>query len=88
MFFENGLNSTCIFLFFLNYLRLILCYFQPQLNIIYLYILMQIFNLKEKSDLNPSSIVTIGNFDGVHLGHRALIDNVVGDANSKNFRSA
>ena len=49
---------------------------------------MQIFNIKEKSDLNPSSIVTIGNFDGVHLGHRALIDNVVGDANSKNFRSA
>ena len=49
---------------------------------------MQIFNLKEKSDLNPRSIVTIGNFDGIHLGHRALIDNVVADANSKNYRSA
>ena len=45
---------------------------------------MQIFNLREKSDLSSNSIVTIGNFDGIHLGHRALIDNVVGDANSKN----
>ena len=49
---------------------------------------MQIFNLREKSDLNSNSIVTIGNFDGIHLGHRALIDNVVNEANSKNFRSA
>ncbi len=28
----------------------------------------------------PSSVLTIGNFDGVHLGHRALIDRVLQEA--------
>jgi len=49
---------------------------------------MRIFSHQEKSSLNLSSIVTIGNFDGVHLGHRALIENVVKEANSMALNSA
>jgi riboflavin kinase/FMN adenylyltransferase len=48
---------------------------------------MQIYNgVKElKAEMNSnltlkSSVVTIGNFDGVHLGHQQLIDNVVREA--------
>ena len=49
---------------------------------------MRIFNHQEKTSLNHSSIVTIGNFDGIHLGHHALIENVVEEADSKGFNSA
>ena len=49
---------------------------------------MRIFNHLEKTSLNPRSIVTIGNFDGIHLGHRALIENVVKEANYNCFNSA
>ena len=49
---------------------------------------MQIFNHQEKSPLNLSSIVTIGNFDGIHLGHSALIENIVKEARSREFNSA
>ncbi len=49
---------------------------------------MRIFNYQEKTASNSSSIVTIGNFDGIHLGHRGLIDNVVNEAKYKGFRSA
>ena len=48
---------------------------------------MRVFNHQEKSDFNPSSVVTIGNFDGLHLGHRSLIDKVVNEAHSAKFRS-
>jgi riboflavin kinase/FMN adenylyltransferase len=34
------------------------------------------------------SVVTVGNFDGVHLGHRAIIRTLVQEARSKNLRSA
>ena len=49
---------------------------------------MQVFNQKKTPTSNTSSIVTIGNFDGIHLGHRALINKIVSEANNKNFRSA
>tara|TARA_B100000700_G_C14925809_1_gene799381 strand:+ start:248 stop:1186 length:939 start_codon:yes stop_codon:yes gene_type:complete len=49
---------------------------------------MRIFNHLEKTDTSPSSIVTIGNFDGIHLGHRSLIDKVVREANTMGYRSA
>jgi len=49
---------------------------------------MRIFNHQEKPTLNSSAIVTIGNFDGIHLGHCALIENVVKEANSIGFHSA
>ncbi len=35
-----------------------------------------------------SSVLTIGNFDGVHLGHRALIERVVARAQEKGVSSA
>jgi len=49
---------------------------------------MQVFNHRKKPSANSSSIVTIGNFDGMHLGHRALINTIVKEANDKDFRSA
>jgi len=49
---------------------------------------MQVFNYRKKPAENPNSIVTIGNFDGIHLGHRALISSVVNEASKKDFRSA
>ena len=36
---------------------------------------------------DPKSVVTVGTFDGVHHGHRALIDAVVNKAKSSNSRS-
>ncbi len=33
---------------------------------------------------NPANVLTVGTFDGVHLGHQALIDNVVRRARRKN----
>jgi len=39
-------------------------------------------NLKEISQPYNRAVVTIGNFDGVHLGHQALIHEVVDRADS------
>ncbi|MEX2604952.1 MAG: bifunctional riboflavin kinase/FAD synthetase [Gracilimonas sp.] len=36
---------------------------------------------------NPNSVVTVGTFDGVHLGHRAIMDAVVRKAKERNARS-
>ncbi len=35
----------------------------------------------------PNSVVTVGTFDGVHEGHRALMEKLVRQASSKNARS-
>lgn len=43
-------------------------------------------NLSEAADFGPSA-VTIGNFDGVHLGHRALIAATVEEARARGVRS-
>ncbi len=37
---------------------------------------------------NPSNVLTVGTFDGVHLGHQALIRNVVSRARRKNAPAA
>jgi riboflavin kinase/FMN adenylyltransferase len=42
-----------------------------------------IHNLRELPEPLRASVVTIGNFDGVHLAHRTLLQRVVGEARSK-----
>ena len=49
---------------------------------------MQVFSCKEKTISFPSSVVTIGNFDGIHLGHRALIRLAVHEAKTRGCVSA
>ena len=49
---------------------------------------MQVFSYREKTTLTPSSVVTIGNFDGIHLGHHALICAIVDQASALGCTSA
>ena len=35
-------------------------------------------------DQNPNTVVTVGTFDGVHEGHRALMEAVVAKAKERN----
>ena len=49
---------------------------------------MQIY--RRIDDLNlglKDAIVTLGNFDGIHLGHQALIRNAVEDAQRRDMMS-
>ncbi|MFA5404299.1 MAG: bifunctional riboflavin kinase/FAD synthetase [Ignavibacteria bacterium] len=41
----------------------------------------------EKSCFNKNSIVTVGTFDGIHLGHKKIISDLIGIKNGKNLRS-
>ena len=49
---------------------------------------MQVFSYKNKTTSFPDSVVTIGNFDGIHLGHRALICTAVQEAKARGCASA
>jgi len=45
-------------------------------------------SLSELESLTGPSVVTIGNFDGVHCGHRAVISSVISRAKTLGIRSA
>jgi len=44
-------------------------------------------NKKNETDIVPVRGVGLGNFDGVHLGHRAIIDTLVSECKKRNYSS-
>jgi riboflavin kinase/FMN adenylyltransferase len=44
---------------------------------------MQILGLAQLTSRPAASVVTVGNFDGVHCGHQALISEVVRHARER-----
>lgn len=48
---------------------------------------MKVLDINDSVDFAKKSIVTVGNFDGVHRGHRVLIDDLVKRAKKENKRS-
>ena len=49
---------------------------------------MQVYRFQKKPVDIPRTVVTIGNFDGIHLGHRALISAAVNEAHLQECASA
>jgi len=49
---------------------------------------MQVYRFQKKTVDIPRTVVTIGNFDGIHLGHRALISAAVNEAHLRGCASA
>jgi len=49
---------------------------------------MQIFTFRDHDPAASDAILTVGNFDGVHLGHQALIRRVVDEARAEGGHSA
>ena len=46
---------------------------------------MRFINLKTKTEeicINQPTVLCLGNFDGVHIGHRQLVDAVINEHNS------
>lgn len=48
---------------------------------------MQIFNSLEEIQNIEKTVVAMGNFDGVHLGHQAIIKKAIADANNEEAKS-
>ncbi|MGI6206532.1 MAG: bifunctional riboflavin kinase/FAD synthetase [Anaerovoracaceae bacterium] len=48
---------------------------------------MIIFNSLDKTDIQEPTVVAMGNFDGIHRGHRALIQQAVEDAHAAGVKS-
>ena len=49
---------------------------------------MKILTGTDSLDRTEATVVTVGNFDGVHLGHRKLLDEIVAHAEAAGLRSA
>ena len=49
---------------------------------------MKIYRFQKKPVDIPRTVVTIGNFDGIHLGHRELISAAVNEAHLRDCASA
>lgn len=47
---------------------------------------MEIFNIDDISVLNAKTAVTVGMFDGVHLGHRQLLSRLIGLSSQKGLQ--
>ena len=49
---------------------------------------MKVFNsLDEIKDIEPC-VIAVGNFDGIHLGHQAIIKKAINDAKGEACKSA
>ncbi|GAB4145261.1 MAG: bifunctional riboflavin kinase/FAD synthetase [Ignavibacteriales bacterium] len=48
---------------------------------------MEVIQSTDNIELNCKSVVTVGTFDGIHLGHRKLFERVKAIADEKNFKS-
>ncbi len=48
---------------------------------------MKVYKSLDEININESTVVTIGNFDGVHIGHQTLIKYTIDRANSLGYKS-
>ena len=49
---------------------------------------MKVYNLNTKSNFNQQNLcITIGNFDGLHIGHQSVIHRLIQEAKKSNLQS-